>query len=215
MRPCKDWRKNTYLQFSGQGHSSDVYWLRVVAVTRIISSLKTKKMWWDEITQDEHLLIPKEKHSNSEFVFLPPSLPEQFERSCVWWWPSSQPLPPHLWLSPRSTPRPAWLWWILWWANDKSPCPENQRQEGLKINWVSTDNKNTNNCEGLSFFYLCAHYHDSDHTEGYESLPFQRMFCMAGALGESSRSHPTPLHRSSCSESKKIEWTIDIINIST
>lgn len=152
MRPCKDWRKNTYLQFSGQGHSSDVYGLRVVAVTRIISSLKTKKMWWDEMTQDEHLLIPKEKHSNSEFVFLPPSLPEQFERSCVWWWPSSQPLPPHLWLSPRSTPRPAWLWWILWWANDKSPCPENQRQEGLKINWVSTDNKNTNNCEGLSFF---------------------------------------------------------------
>lgn len=157
MRPCKDWRKNTYLQFSGQGHSSDVYGLRVVAVTRIISSLKTKKMWWDEMTQDEHLLIPKEKHSNSEFVFLPPSLPEQFERSCVWWWPSSRPLPPHLWLSPRSTPRPAWLWWILWWANDKSPCPENQRQEGLKINWVSTDNKNTNNCEGLSFFFICVH----------------------------------------------------------
>lgn len=158
---------------------------------------------------------PKKNTRILSLFFFLLLVPEQFERSCVWWWPSSRPLPPHPWLSPRSTPRPAWLWWILWWANDKSPCPENQRQEGLKINWVSTDNKNTNNCEGLSFFYLCAHYHDSDHTEGYESLPFQRMFCMAGALGESSHSHPTPLHRSSCSESKKIEWTIDIINIST
>lgn len=32
--------KYTYLQLSGQSHCWDVYWLRVVAVTGIISSLK-------------------------------------------------------------------------------------------------------------------------------------------------------------------------------
>ena len=67
------------------------------------------------------------------------------------------------------------------------------------------------NKSGLNI-YSKSNIIDMDHSEMTveESLPSQRRSCRAAAWGESWRSHPAPLHTTSCSGSERGHTSVNL-----